>query len=281
MSAANGEGQVAGESEEARVQARDRNGLYRVAMLFVSIYAILAIAFIVFFNPPDEVSKIIHYSDWIVCAFFFFDFLRSLHHAPNKARYFFTWGWLDLISSIPVIEPLRAARLVRIIQILHVLRGVRAIRMMTVAVSHKRPQSAAAIALLSCFFLVFVGSACVLVFEHGSNPNISNAPQALWWAIVTMTTVGYGDAFPITGEGRVVAVILMIAGVGMFGTLSGLFTSWLIQKDGDGRSTEIDDLRAEIAEIKGLVQSMQPAANPDHGDTGNPADKHQALRNTE
>jgi voltage-gated potassium channel len=79
---------------------------------------------------------------------------------------------------------------------------------------------------LALIVVLFAGSAAVLHFESvAPNGNISTAHDALWWSITTITTVGYGDFFPVTTEGRVVAVLLMITGVGSFATLAGLLAS--------------------------------------------------------
>jgi len=83
--------------------------------------------------------------------------------------------------------------------------------------------------------VLFSGSIAALHFESASTDgNIRTAGDALWWAIVTVTTVGYGDLYPVTVEGRVVAVVLMVAGVGTFATLAGALASWFLAGAGGG-----------------------------------------------
>lgn len=235
---------------------------YRIAMLVLSLYSIVSLATLIIFKPDQEISKVIQYSDWVVCAFFFADFIRSLIRAPNKLKYFFTWGWLDLISSIPVIDAFRTARFARIFRIIRVLRAVRAVRMIALTFSESRAHGTALITGLACFFLLFIGSAAILIFEQPVNDNISDAGQAMWWAVVTMTTVGYGDAYPITTEGRLVAIILMVAGVGLFGTLSGLLASWLIRTEDDGTNDQVAALRQEVHEMKAMLVIALADKNP-------------------
>jgi voltage-gated potassium channel len=76
--------------------------------------------------------------------------------------------------------------------------------------------------------VMVTASVAVLQFETTDSANIKTAEDALWWAMTTMTTVGYGDRFPVTTEGRLVAAVLMCAGVGLFGTLSGLLAAWFV-----------------------------------------------------
>lgn len=228
---------------------------YRLVMLVLSIYSILALAFIAVYKPDDEVSKLIQYSDWIVCSVFFLDFLKSFRGAPNRLKYFLTWGWLDLLSSIPAVDSLRTARFARIIR---VLRGIRAIRSLSAIASNSRPQSAGVIVVAACFIFLFLGSTSVLIFEQQNNPNLTTASQALWWSAVTMTTVGYGDTVPMTGEGRVVAAFLMVGGVGLFGALSGLIASWIIKPAEQAAVSSMDlaELKAEIAELKRMLSDQ-------------------------
>jgi voltage-gated potassium channel len=78
--------------------------------------------------------------------------------------------------------------------------------------------------------VIFTAAIAALEFERETG-NIKTAEDALWWAVTTITTVGYGDRYPTTTEGRLVAVGLMAVGVGLFGTLSGAAASWFTQAD--------------------------------------------------
>jgi voltage-gated potassium channel len=93
-------------------------------------------------------------------------------------------------------------------------------------------------------------SLAMLQFETGEAANIRTAEDAMWWAVSTMTTVGYGDTYPTTSEGRLVAVFLMAAGVGVFGTLSGLVASWFLSPAAEEADTDIEQLKVMVAEIQ-------------------------------
>jgi voltage-gated potassium channel len=85
---------------------------------------------------------------------------------------------------------------------------------------------------------------------------------AVWWAVLTLTTVGYGDRYPITGEGRAVATLLMVAGVGLFGTFSGYVASWFLVPTEKRQESEVSELRAEIMALRTLIEQRSEARRP-------------------
>lgn len=111
-----------------------------------------------------------------------------------------------------------------------------------------------AAAALLALILVIGASTAILHFEVAPEANIRTAEDALWWAMATITTVGYGDRYPITTEGRVLAAMLMVAGVGLFGTLSAALAAWFLAPEGEATSHEIAQLRAEIVLLREAVE---------------------------
>ena len=224
-------------------------------MLVLSIIAIAAIAVETIFSLDANSQLILNYVDIVVCGLFFLDFLYVFFTEKNKRRYFFTWGWVDLASSVPMIDFLRWGRLARIMRIFRVLRGVKAARVLTSLILERRAHSAFLAAFLISIILVGVSAVSMLHFEKGAEGyNIKTAEDALWWAVVTITTVGYGDKYPVTSEGRVLAATLMIAGVGLFGTFSGFVASWFLAPGAQKRENELESLRKEIADVKQLLK---------------------------
>jgi voltage-gated potassium channel len=92
----------------------------------------------------------------------------------------------------------------------------------------KRVQGAFSAAVLIAILMIIFSSIAILQVENDPNSNIKNAEDALWWSFVTITTVGYGDKFPVTTEGRIIAMVLMTVGVGLFGTFTGFIASWFV-----------------------------------------------------
>jgi voltage-gated potassium channel len=176
-----------------------------------------------------ESRRIIDTADLVVCVFFFADFTANLVRAPNRVRYLYTWGWLDLVASIPAVDALRLGRIGRIVRVLRVVRVIKASRLLALALTSRRRESAVWAAVFISIVVVFSASIAVLEFERGPDSNITNAEDAVWWSITTITTMGYGDRYPVTTGGRLVAVALMVVGVGLFGALSGAAAAWFMQ----------------------------------------------------
>lgn len=233
---------------------------YLVFMLALSIYAVGALAFVTFFKVPPATRKVIEYADTAVCVLFFIDFLITLGRSPNRSRYLLTWGWLDLLSSIPAVDPLRLGRAVRILHILRVLRGIRATKVLSEFILYRRAQSAFLAALLISLLLVVLSASAVLLFETSSEANIRTPEEAVWWAIVTVTTVGYGDKYPLSTEGRLIATLLMTAGVGLFGTFSGFIAAWFLESPAR-HSAELESIRALEQQIRELREEVRAAQN--------------------
>jgi voltage-gated potassium channel len=235
---------------------KEQNSVYLIFILVLSVLAIVVLGIETIFKLDQSTMQILSIADTAVCIIFFIDFLIQLFRAENKTKYFFTWGWLDLISSIPMLEFLRWGRAVRIIRIFRVIRGLKSAKLITKAILEKRSQSTMLAIFLVSFVLIAVTSISVLHFESAADGNIKTAEDAVWWAVASITTVGYGDKYPITTEGRILASILMTAGVGLFGTISGLVASTLLLPAKPNNEEEID-IRKELEEIKLSLRDIQ------------------------
>ena len=229
---------------------------YHLLMLVLCLFAlgVLAIQTAVTLDP--QIRLVLEYADYAVCMIFFADFVVSLWRAPSRLRYLATWGWLDLLSSIPTLSVARWGRIGRVLRVFRVLRGLRATKLISTVILRKRAQNTFLAAALLALLLVVFCSVAILEFETAPESNIKTAADAVWWSFATITTVGYGDRFPVTPEGRFIAVVLMCAGVGLFGTLSGFFASWFLENEVAEETTEIGALRAEIAALRRSVDEL-------------------------
>ena len=223
---------------------------YQFFMLALCLWALLTLGAGAFFSLDPEIQTILLYADTAICGLFFLDFLHSLYTAPNKLRYLVTWGWIDLLSSIPTISAARWGRVARVMRILRVIRGLKSARTIAHFLMARRAQSASLAAVLLSLLLIVACSIAILQFEVPGNGNIDSAEDAMWWAVSTMTTVGYGDAYPVTPEGRLVAVLLMAAGVGVFGTLAGAVASWFLSPDTAETEAELSEVRQLLLEVR-------------------------------
>jgi voltage-gated potassium channel len=228
--------------------------VYQVTMLILCVIALGALAVEAAVPADPEVVSVLGYADYALCSVFFIDFLISLWLAPKRWKYFVRWGWLDLLSSVPALDLARVGRVARILRIFRVLRAMRAARVLTTLVLRHRAGNTFIAASMVALLLIVFSSIAILHVERDAESNIKSAEDAIWWAFVTITTVGYGDRYPVTAEGRFVAAILMCAGVGLFGTFSAFLAAWLISPEESARNDELAELRKEIQAVRQLLE---------------------------
>lgn len=243
---------------------------YQLFMLALCVYAILALAVERFLPISSATRELLDAADVGVCVLFGVDFVVSLATAKSRWHYLRTWGWIDLLSSIPSVSVLRVGRAARIMRIFRVLRGVRATKVLSSFVLERRSEDTLLAVVLIAFLLLILASSSVLHFETLPESNIKSPADAVWWAYTTMSTVGYGDHYPVSWEGRVIAALLMTAGVGIFGTFSGFVAAWFLTPTTRRNRGELELLRQEIGELRALLEQRLEAA-PTAGRRGDPA----------
>jgi voltage-gated potassium channel len=199
---------------------------FHLIIIILSFYVLISLVVDTFCKVSPEVSKLLSYVDNGICFIFLYDFLKRFVQAENKWK-FMRWGWIDLLSSIPFIEYARAGRILRLIRLLRIVRAFKSTHQLVSHVFRNRRQGALSTALMIAIMVLIFSSISILQFETDPGSNIKNAEDALWWTIVTMATVGYGDKFPVTTEGRLIGAVVMIVGIGLFGTFSGFIASWI------------------------------------------------------
>jgi len=227
-------------------------GLYDLFIFILSMYSVIALAIEMTVPLPPEVKALIQDIDFLICLMFLADFSVRLYTAPSKLGYL-KWGWIDLASSIPMIDAFRAGRMMRVIRILRLLRGVRSLRSVFKYALRKRTQSIFLSAGILSFAMLTFSSIAILCFENVPGANITTAGDALWWALTTMTTVGYGDRVPVTMEGRIIASMLMITGVGLFGTFTGLVASWFVDVNEKEELQQLREINLRLARIEACL----------------------------
>lgn len=237
----------------------------------------------------DDTQRLLRIYDNVICIVFLVDFAWNFTRAPSKKAYLIDQrGWLDLLGSIPSLGGgviafsglFRLARLSRLARIGKLLSGKNR-RALVEDVLRNRGSYATFITLLAAGIVLSTASLLVLQVESRSpDSNIRNGGDAIWWGLVTITTVGYGDKFPVTALGRIVGIFVMFAGVGIIGALASILASMLVPPpeeaaDGNGNAatdgteagggataTEIALLRQEIAALREELRASRPAAPP-------------------
>ena len=192
--------------------------------IFIGVLSILSIVnlFLIYLVQDDEnLQKILWMMNAVLSGIFMIDFTYRFVTAPSKSTYLWRrFGWADLLASLPLaqLKVLRAFRLVRVVRLLRDLGPRTVLR----ALVDERANSALLTLLLLGILVLEFGSLAILnVEQNAAGANITTASDALWYTIVTISTVGYGDQYPVTNLGRVIGSGIIIIGVGIFGTFTG------------------------------------------------------------
>lgn len=207
--------------------AKEKLGFVNLLIIVLSVYVLLALMFDTFLKFPPEVSRVLVITDNIICGVFLVDFIKRYYQAENKLK-FMRWGWIDLVSSIPMFDFMRVGRAFRLIRLFRILRAFRSTRRLVQHIFQQRTKGTLTAAAIIAVLMVIFSSIAILQVETDPNSNIKSAEDAIWWSYTTITTVGYGDRYPVTTEGRIIATLLMTVGVGLFGTFTAYLASWFV-----------------------------------------------------
>jgi len=188
--------------------------LLAVAIVFLAAYSTQVIA-----DMKDNQSPILDTIIWITWGLFLIDYIIQLYLAEQKKKWFIHNIPTLIILLLPVLRPLRLLRLVILLKLLQ----TNAFKLVSGKI--------VIYVLGAATLLVYVGALAVLDAEQNTpGAKITNFGDALWWAVTTITTVGYGDYYPITLVGRLVAAGLMIGGIAVLGVVTASLASWLIDQ---------------------------------------------------
>jgi voltage-gated potassium channel len=234
-------------------------GYYSAYDLFIIVLTIFSLsALVINFVPgiSTAAKDIAFFMDTVACFFFIADFFRCLYRAPSKWTYLIKWGWLDLLGSLPGFPVFRVFRLARMFRL---VRAMRKVGMQDIwhTVKTQRADSIIWLTILITFLLVGFASLMILRVEtRSTTANIVTASDAIWWAMVTITTVGYGDKVPTTELGRLYAVALMIVGIGLFSVFTSYLAHTFLIHHFRSRDEELEIIRLELEQIKQLLQEQ-------------------------
>ena len=213
---------------------REHGNSYNIFILVLTLFS-LAVMVVLLMPLDDDTRQLLTLYDNVICVIFLGDFAMNLAGSrPRRAYLVGQRGWLDLLGSIPSVGVfqlgalLRLARLSRLTRIGKLLGGKNR-KALVADVLHNRGQYATFITILLAGMVLSVASVLVLQLESGDpDANIKTGGDAIWWGIVTITTVGYGDFYPVTFLGRLTGVSVMVAGIGIIGALASILASMLV-----------------------------------------------------
>jgi voltage-gated potassium channel len=226
--------------------------LTAVAVLFLGAYAWPILAP----DLPSPWPTVCAAVTWGAWALFAVDYAIRLGLSLDRWTFVRT-NLPDLaVVALPLLRPLRLLRLVTILNVLHrhagnSLRG----RVVTYVVG-------------ATALVIFVAALALLDAERGHpDANVADFGDAVWWAFTTVTTVGYGDRYPVTVPGRSVAVALMLAGIALLGTVTATLASWLVERvqqveeeSGAATRRDVAMLAEEVAALRRSLDSAPRTA---------------------
>ncbi|MGF1725214.1 ion transporter [Photobacterium nomapromontoriensis] len=232
--------------------------------LILSFLSLTIVTSMIFLPHGSEAYILLLGIDTFICLLFWCQLLADFFRSPEKTLYLKT-HWIDFVASIPVIEPFRFARL---LQIFRVIRLIRSSHHVLNQIRQNRREATIATIFLLLTILVTVGSSMMLILE-GEDPgsNIKSAGDALWWVFVTISTVGYGDHYPVTLMGKTLAAVIIICGVALFGMVAGLISSIItdpeqqLEKDAKRHEQEWQHMLARQEQLLERLERIEQQLN--------------------
>ena len=223
--------------------------LFDIVLLITIVSSVVAVMLESIDSIHQQYGDILRIFEWIVTILFTIEYFLRIYAVNKPLKYIFSFmGIIDLLAIIPtylififpaahfftVVRSIRLIRVFRVFKLSHYLRGAHT---MQIALRSSRPKIV--VFLLSVMILVIVLGTLMYIIEGSSGTiGFNNIPNSIYWAIVTLTTVGYGDVFPATAFGKVVASFIMILGYGIIAVPTGIVTAEFSRKKREKVSTQ-------------------------------------------
>jgi voltage-gated potassium channel len=216
------------------------------AVAFLAAYAVPILGP----DLPAWLLGMCRWLSWTTWGIFVVDIVVRLALADERLRYL-TRHWYDvLVIALPLIRPLRLLRLIPLLSVLNRRAKIRLRGRVAIYVAG------------GASLLAFCAALAVLDAERSSpDANITDFGDAIWWAVSTMTTVGYGDQYPVTAIGRLVGFGLMIGGIALLSTVTATLASWLVESV-QAEKEQADDLKATVRQLEAKLELL--ASEPKH-----------------
>jgi voltage-gated potassium channel len=232
--------------------------------LFIGALSVLSIVNLVLYYifPDQDISNVIAIIDVVLSLIFLTDFTYRFFTAESKSNYFLRqMGWADLLASLPAPQ-FKILRLFRILRLYRLMKVYGGKRMITEFFANRSGSALLTLVFIMILLLEFGGLTMLWVESQFPDANITTASDAVWYVYVTITTVGYGDQYPVSNMGRILGVLIMTIGVGLFGTITAFLANVFIEPGDEEGEPEIEaagssGLSAQMEEIKGMLRNYE------------------------
>lgn len=201
---------------------------------FIIIYSVICYSLDTLPNNDQELVNFLYYSEFVVVVLFTLEYLSRIYVAENRIQFIFSfYGLIDLLAIIPFylataidLRALRLLRLMRILRLLKFARYNKAVGRFVKALYLSKDELF--VFLFASFIMFYLAAFGIYHFEHKAQPEVfSSIFDSLWWAVATLTTVGYGDIYPITTGGRIFTFFILMIGLGLIAVPTGIVASAL------------------------------------------------------
>ncbi|MBD0824150.1 ion transporter [Aestuariibaculum marinum] len=205
--------------------------------LFIQLLILISIIIFSIETIPDlnpHTRKVLHYIDLFIVIIFTIEYILRIYLARHKLRFVFSLlGLIDLLAILPFyisigvdLRALRALRFLSIFRIFKLIRYNRAIHHFVRAIRSAKEEIL--LFIFVTLILIFFSAVGIYYFEHEAQPEyFSSVFESLWWAVITLTTVGYGDVYPVTVGGRVFTFFILMIGLGIIAIPTAIISSAL------------------------------------------------------
>jgi voltage-gated potassium channel len=245
---------MSGERRQAALDRFERAVELPLLVLALAMLPLLALPLLVDLSPAVEDAFVA--ADWLIWAAFAFEYATRLILTTARAR-FIRRNWTDLlIIVLPFLRPLRVVRSARALRVLRLARLVAVLGEVGQEARRLLVRHRLHYALLVTLTVV-VGSAALALAVEGDAGNIKTFGDALWWAVTTITTVGYGDRFPVTAAGRGLATLLMVTGIAFFGVLTANVAAFFLERDEETDEPDDDRLDEILRRLTAIEDSLR------------------------
>jgi len=197
--------------------------------------------------------------DTLACMFFWWEFFTGARRADDRKRYYAS-HWVGLLGAVPLLTHLRWLRILRLVRLLRFLNFAihitRLWREWGRVLAHSPLQALG----IACLLLAIVGGTGIYLAESEANQAIQSFADAMWLAIVSAFTVGYGDLYPITAEGRIVAIAIFIIGVGLVGSFTASIAGMIVREP----TAQTTDLQDVVDRLERIEKQLHRLSDRDH-----------------
>lgn len=237
---------------------------FDVVLLILILLSVLFVMLESVKGLPEPLYDILHYGEWIITIFFTFEYIARIITIKKPSNYIFSfYGIIDFLSTIPlylsfifvgsnVLLTVRALRLLRVFRILKVTRYLGEANKLTKALKDSRPKI-----FVFLFFVIIVSiiAGTVMYLVEGEESGFVSIPVSVYWCIVTLTTVGFGDIAPVTPLGQLIAAFIMIMGYGIIAVPTGIISAEYVKSSEEAKVEDDDYVHVNSQSCRGCGAS--------------------------